>query len=175
MAACVASASPWYGAPIYSSGPNAPKAPHVGVLNLRVVQVEDAAHAALPVSDADLDDRVRQALEVGLQGDTLGARLYRGRGPVPDDVAVGLTVEFYRDGTMVKSWPLQLCDTAFGEPVDWIRIQPLEPGWHEDDPSDLARWTVTVKGDPAVALRDFVRPKAWAGAFTMSLKQFLGK
>ena len=43
--------------------------------------------------------------------------------------------------------------------------------WNQQDSQD--RWTVRVRGDAEMALRDWNRDKYWAGEFTLPLDQVL--
>jgi hypothetical protein len=155
-----------------------------GDISLPVEQVERADHAILPATTSALDAAVRQSLQTGLRRDVnqateteyvLGARLFRSKGLLPDDVAVGVVIELRRDGVTAASWSLIMIDSPFGEPVDWIRISAPAPGWDLSNPSDLKRWTVHVRGSPDVAIGDFSRTRAWSGQYTVPLSEFLTK
>src|SRR5262249_9448394 len=147
-------------------------------------QVGGVDDAITSVTEPAVDAAVHRALQVAIGTDQngatgtnlmLGARLYRERGPLPRDLAIAVVLELRSEGELVQSWPLFMHDSAFGEPVDWIRINMPSPGWNSDDPGDLAHWTVRVRGDPVVALGDFRRDRCWAGEFSCPLTQILGK
>jgi hypothetical protein len=155
-----------------------------GLWRIPVRQVDTPEQAIVPVTGAQIDAAMRLALAAALRRDSnkntstgymLGARLYRDKGPIPPDVAVGVTVEFRRDGQVMGQWPLVMNDSPYGEPVDWVRINPPSPGWDEEDASDLARWTVTVRGSAEVALRDLTRDRYWRGEWTVPVDQFMGR
>jgi hypothetical protein len=155
-----------------------------GGWQLHVTQVDSPEQAIDPVRSTETDAAVRRALRAALRSDPnpptqtkymLGAQLYRDKGPLPEDLAVGATVQFKRDGQVAAEWPLLMKDSPYGEPVDWSRINAPEPGWNEDDDADMARWTVTVRGNAAVAMRDLTRNKYWDGEWTVPLTEFMGK
>jgi hypothetical protein len=98
---------------------------------------------------------------------TLGVRLYRDRGPVPDDLAIAVKVELIQDGQIRAQWTLLPYDSAYGEPVDWQRVNLA------DSYSSPDGWTVRVRGSPIDALRDVKRPRCWAGEYTIPLAEFI--
>lgn len=155
-----------------------------GNFELLVRQVSRLDDAITPVRSSELDETMKRVLRVGLRADAnpstgtdllLGANLYREQGPVPDDVAVGVTVELLRDDQVMGSWPLLLHDSRFalGHAVDWIRIATPAPGWNLKDPSDAGRWKARVRGDAATALGDLRRSRYWAGEFEVPLQDYL--
>ncbi len=127
-----------------------------------------------------LDAAVRRALDCSIRSDAniqtrtgflIGARLYRDRGPVPEDMAMGLVVDLLRDGEVKLTGSANLRDSPYGEPVDWMRFSAPDPGWGERGGSEIEHWTMRVRGDAGQSLVDFARRRYWAGEYEVPLKE----
>ncbi len=156
--------------------------PWSGEWTVPVVLVESADDAMTPVLSNMIDAAIRRSLDVGFANDPnppagidmmVGARLFRSRAPILDDVAVGIVVELKRDAEVMKEWVLVMRNSPYGEPVDWIRFKRPTPGWNDQDAAEMDRWTVRVRGDVEAALNDLKRPRYWAGEYTVPLTDLL--
>lgn len=150
----------------------------------RVTLVDRAEDAVEMVADAELTKAVKRALRGGVRPDKnattetshmLGFHLYRKEGPIAPDLGVGMSVDFLYDGETRATFSLCPLESAYGDPVDWLRINAPDPGWIETDPESMARWTVRIRGDANVALRDAKRRRFWGGEYTAPLKDFILK
>ena len=94
-----------------------------------------------------------------------------------DEIAFGLSVDLARDDSTVhiarvppsteaRYWPKSV--SMSGD--DWIGV--VDQGLM-DDPEELSRWTLRIRGDGEMALRDWDRDKYWAGEFTVPLSDVL--
>lgn len=152
-----------------------------GMWRIPVAQVASADEAIEAADDPRVVEAIDRHLRVGiLEGDIqsgythmLGARLFRSMAPALDGIAVGLVVELRRDGKTVQSWDLIMQDGAGGDGTDWVRFNPPKPMWNKDDPADMTRWSIRVRGSADVALRDLARERYWRGEFEGPLAAFL--
>ena len=89
-----------------------------------------------------------------------------------NDVAVGVSVELYRDHTLARRldlWWLAGIHAPAARQTGWLVDYEDEPLLMEANDTD-GRWSMVVRGDPAMALRAGDAARYWAGEFRVPLK-----
>lgn len=147
-------------------------------VNLPVHQV-DGADDAIQRAPESLTAGVQRSLDFSVIPEpqhhvrhwvNFAVRLHRSRGPVPDDVAIGIIVELVHDDDVVLTSTPSLRDTRFGDPGDG-QGRALDFGAFGD--GGIERWKLRIRGDTVQSLIDFDRTRYWAGTYEVPLADAL--
>lgn len=157
-----------------------------GEIEMPIRAVATINEAIEPVNTEPLSGLVRQALAVAVHvyensnGRTGSVALNFDRELHASlaEIAFGFSVDLIRDGETVGI--AAICP-ASGVPYWGTElVQPDGDGSLTalsevtlSDPAELSRWTVRIRGDGEMALRDWDRDKYWAGEFTVPLRDVL--
>ena len=153
-----------------------------GLVSLPIEAVATIDDAIEPVDGLHIDGLMKRALATkimflkqasGYKG-WISIRLDRTVAPVLAEIAFGLSLDFLCDGETVENIRVPP-DPSSGfwsartpEPNGSAWFTALDPSL-ADDPTESSRWTIRIRGDGEMALRDWDRDKYWAGEFTVPL------
>ena len=146
-----------------------------GTRSFPIRLVESVDQVIQPIQSSQVEQEIRDTFRIvdeGKCGQGVSVKLSgtaRNQG-----IAVALRIEFRYNGTLVgeaRGWdsgdPFASLSAGFHNPMDIVSTK-----WVPQTVNDHS-WTVTVRGDPELALRDFEAKQYWAGSFTASLKTLL--
>lgn len=156
-----------------------------GTFRLPVEIVNSLEEAIEPAHDPELTELLKKAVQITIRFGKSGyenaedvfmwMRLDRSQHPRLDELAFGFRLDFLRAGELVESLPLPPMP-ALLEPRPFARASLDRVHARDLTAPDAAQlWRVRLRGDGELALRDWDKPKFWAGELTFALSEVLRK